>query len=290
MDHSLSSPHTHSTSSTPSPLHESTPTHSPREDYEQLTTPTHDNVSPCNSDLAGPKTPVDTMPASPVGPLTPPTLQEITSDPSSPILQHVNISDISSDMESSTGQSADVSKPVSPLPVTESTPESLEVTGDVSRPHSPSAKTPMRRKVCVCVCSVCVIWFVLLQINLSEYRNRARKPVERKSSSEVTPSTPSHSTPPSHYPTPPPPPPPVAVVTGMSAGITMETGMNLPPMSLSMTSPVIAMTTLGSSMPQFEPVSPDESDPPPLTGGVGRATIMSREIPLTTHQPTYVTN
>ncbi len=119
----------------------------------------------------------------------------------------------------------------------------------------------------------------LLQINLSEYRNRARKPADRKSSTEVTPSTPSHITQPLHYHILPPPP--VAMITGMPPGIVMET--NVPLMS-----PGVAVT-MGGGMPQFEPVSPDDNDSAPINI-VGGVSLMNRELPLIAQQPVYVIN
>ena len=91
------------------------------------------------------------------------------------------------------------------------------------------------------------------QINLSEYRNRARKPADRKPSTEATPTLPSHII---HYPTIPPQP------------VAIETGMNLSPIAMTtcvpMTSmvPGVPVTTVGG-LPQFEPVSPDDIDNTP---------------------------
>ena len=166
------------------PPHESPPTQSPLEDMEALdddeTTsplPPHDHVSLC-SDISedsisgtrptgqtGPKTPQETSPMSPVGPLTPPTLQQSTPDLSSPAIQHVNISDISSDMDGSIGQSSELEvtkpRPHSPPPHTgtEAQPErqmsdSSDVcsewvrgVGEVEGAKGTSALTPIKRKV-----------------------------------------------------------------------------------------------------------------------------------------------
>lgn len=159
MEHSPPAP---STPSHTPPPHESTPTHSPLPKGVELATPPHEDVSLCsnNSDYTtGPKTPPpETTPTYPIGPSTPPILLQLTSDPlTTPTVQHMNVSDISSDMEGSIDQSAEVVRPLSPpVPmVTESTPESSEVIGEVPHPFSPSAKTPMKRKVCYLLLFFC---------------------------------------------------------------------------------------------------------------------------------------
>ncbi len=177
------SPPTPSHSPHTPPTHESPPTQSPLEemeaiDDEETTSPLlpQDHVSLC-SDISedsisqtGPKTPQETTPTSPmspVGPLTPPTLQQSTPDLLSPAIQHVNISDISSDMDGSIGQSAEFevtkSRPQTPPPHTSTeaqperqTSESSDVEwarGEVEGAKETLAHTPIKRKVCLALFS-----------------------------------------------------------------------------------------------------------------------------------------
>lgn len=76
------------------------------------------------------------------------------------------------------------------------------------------------------------------------------------------------------------------MVTGMPPGIAMETGIHLQHIPLANAG--VSVTTMGGGLPQFEPVSPDENEHAP-TSGVGGTMLMSRDIPLTTQHPVYVT-
>ena len=155
----------------------------------------HDHVSLC-SDISedsieeeiGPQTPPtlqQTTPTSPVtpptGPVTPPPIQESTPLQSPISAHHINISDISSDMDSSLGQSTsetETPKPHPPSPPTHSDDlptataasveghvlgesadvsslsaemrlvEGLKMSTNLAPPLSPSGKTPIKRKVC----------------------------------------------------------------------------------------------------------------------------------------------
>ena len=166
----------------------------------------HDHVSLC-SDISddsikeeiGPQTPPTLQKATPTpspitpptGPVTPPPVQESTPLQSPISAHHMNVSDISSDMDSSLGQSTsetETSKPHPPSPPTHSDDlptttasveghmtmvagesadvsslpaemrivEGLKMSTNLAPPLSPSGKTPIKRKVCThyshCLC------------------------------------------------------------------------------------------------------------------------------------------
>ena len=114
-----------------------------------------------------------------------------------------------------------------------------------------------------------------MQINLSEYRNRARKPAERRSSAEK--SSPPHSSVSAAplFPTLLSAPPPL-LSSSYSGSLMLGTMGTLP----SSGPPPVPGGVSAPSVPQFEPVSPDDGDQtPPLINMEGACLFSLVPIP-----------